>query len=175
MCYAANDWNEAKQLLHLPMLLKGHAWAIFEVLDEEHMGSYANLKRALLIKLCLDTDEDHIRAHEQLSQRRLHEERESMDELACDLKHLLDKASPDLPAKVRDKELKFHLMNVLPDKVALQLKLLPPQTYTQTILKATELLLIYQRADRVDGSIQQITNDERLHKLETALHQVSEQ
>ena len=95
-----------------------------------------------------------------------------MDELARDLKRLLNKASPDLPAEVRDK-----LMNALPDKVlvALQLKLFPPQTYAQTISKATELLLIYQRADRADGSIQQITNDEQLYKLETALYQVSKQ
>ena len=175
VCCAANGWNEAKQLLRLPTLLKGRAWAIFEVLDEEHTESYANLKRALLSKLCPDTDKDRIRAHEQLSQRRLHEERESVDELAHDLERLLDKASPDLPTQVRDKELKFHLMNALPEKVVLQLKLLPPQTYAQTISKATELLLIYQRIDRADGSIQQVTNDEQLHKLKTTLHQVSEQ
>ena len=41
--------------------------------------------------------------------------------------------------------------------------------------QSTKLLLIYQRAGRADGSIQQITNDERLHKLKTSLHQVSEQ
>ena len=76
-----------------------------------------------------------------------------MDELARDLERLLDKASPDLPAEVRNKELKFHLMNALPDKVSLQLKLLPPQTYAQTISKATELLLIYRRADKAEASI----------------------
>ena len=56
----ANGWNEAKQLLRLPMLLKGHAWAIFEALGEEHMGSHTNLKEALLTKLCPDSDEDCI-------------------------------------------------------------------------------------------------------------------
>ena len=98
-----------------------------------------------------------------------------MDELARDLERLLDKASPDLPAEVRNKELKFHLMNTLPDKVSLQLKLLPPQTYAQTILKATELLLIYRCADKAEASIHQITKDERLDKLEAAVNQVSEQ
>ena len=70
-----------------------------------------------------------ISTREQLLQRRLHKERESVDELAHVLERLLDKASPDLPAEVRNKELKFHLMNALPDKVSLQLKLLPLQTY----------------------------------------------
>ena len=46
-----------------------------------------------------------------------------MDELTCDLEPLLDKASSDLPAEVMDKELKFHLMNVLSDKALLRLKL----------------------------------------------------
>ena len=175
VCCAANGWNEAKQLLRLPTLLKGCAWAIFKALSEEHTGSYANLKEALLTKLCPDSDEDRISAHEQLSQRRLHEERESVDELARDLERLLDKASLDLPAEVRNKELKFHLMNALPDKVSLQLKLLPPQTYAQTISKATELLLIYRRVDKAEASIHQITKDERLNKLEAAVNQVSEQ
>ena len=98
-----------------------------------------------------------------------------MDELARDLERLLDKASPDLPAEVRNKELKFHLMNALPDKVSLQLKLLPPQTYAQTISKATELLLIYRRADKAEASIHQTTKDEWLDKLEAAVNQVSEQ
>ena len=137
------------------------------------MGSYANLKKVLLSKICSDTDENCVRVHEELSESRLHEERESMDKLTRDHKCLLNKASPDLPAKVRNKKLKFHLMNSIPDKVALQLKLLQPQMYAQTISKATELLLIYQRADRADASIQQITSDEWLHKFETALHQVS--
>lgn len=175
VCCAANGWNEAKQLLRLPTLLKGRAWAIFEALGGEDTETYANLKKALLGKLFPDTDEDRITARERLSQRRLHKDRESVDELARNLERLLDKASPDLPNEVRDKELKFHLMNALPEKVSLQLKLLPPQTYAQTISKATELLLIYQRADKAEANIQQITKDERLDKLEAAVHQVSEQ
>ena len=64
VCCEAVGWNEAKQLLRQPTLLKGRAWAIFEVLDEEYTGSCANLKKALLGKLCLDTDEDRISARE---------------------------------------------------------------------------------------------------------------
>ena len=58
-------------------------------------------------------------------------------------------------------------------KVLLQLKLLPTRTYAQTILKATELLLIYRHADKAEGHVQQITNsklkDEQLDKLEVAV------
>ena len=40
-------------------------------------------------------------------------------------------------------ELRFHLMNSLPDPVAFQLKLQPPVNYSATIAKAQELQLIY--------------------------------
>ena len=70
-------------------------------------------------------------------------------------------------------------MSALPEKVSLQLKLLPAQSYTQTISKATELLLIYRHADKAEseGHIQQVTQskDERLTKSEAAVQQVLEQ
>ena len=51
-----------------------------------------------------------------------------------------------------------------------RLKLLPTQTYTQMISKATELLLIYQRVDKEQENIQQINSkEERLDRLETAV------
>ena len=91
------------------------------------------------------------------------------------MERLLDKASPGLPAEIRDRELKYHLMNALPEKVSLQLKLLPTHTYTQMIAKATKLL-IYQRVDKEEGHIQQINpKEDRLDRLETAVQQVSEQ
>ena len=43
-----------------------------------------------------------------LAQKKLHGDRESVDELSHDLEHLLDKASPGLLAKIRDRELKYH-------------------------------------------------------------------
>ena len=98
---------------------------------------------------------------------------ESVDKLTHDLERLLDKALPGLPAEIRDRELKYHLMNTLPEKILLQLKLLPTHTYTQMISKATELLLIYQRVDKEDGHIQQINpKEDRLDRLETAVQQV---
>lgn len=50
---------------------------------------------------------------------------ESLDELARDLGRLLDRAFLNLPAETRDTELRYHLISTLPDKIVLQLKLLP--------------------------------------------------
>ena len=82
------------------------------------------------------------------TQRKLYGDRESIDELARELERLLDKASPGLPVEIRERELKYHLINTLPERVSLQLKLLPTQTYTHMISKAMELLLIYQHVDK---------------------------
>ena len=125
LCAAANDWNADKQLLRLPTLLRGRAWAIYESLSNADKESYEKLKKAILERLHPDTDENHLAAREQLSQRRLREGAESIDELARDLEKLLDQASPGLPADTREAELRFHLMNSLPDNVSFQLKLQP--------------------------------------------------
>ena len=45
-------------------------------------------------------------------------------------------------------------MNALPEKVSFQLKVLPAEGYIKTIAKATELLLIYQRAESRDSLAQ---------------------
>jgi len=178
VCSAANGWDEGKQLLRLPTLLKGRAWAVYEALGNEETDSYAHLKAALLTKLSPDTDEHRLSARERLANRRLREGSESIDELARDIERLLDQASPGLPGDLKDKELKYHLMNALPEKVSFQLKLLPAQGYIPTIAKATELLLIYQRAESRD-SLAQIgqatTTDNRLNKLEETVLQVSQQ
>ena len=73
----------------------------------------------------------------------------------------------------------FTLRNAWRNKVWTTRMVLRAQSYTQTISKATELLLIYQRADKAEseGHIQQLTQskDKRLTKLEAAVQQVSEQ
>ena len=53
---------------------------------------------------------------------------------------------PNLPADDRETELCIHLTAALPENISFQLKLLPKQTYDQTITKARELRLIFQRA-----------------------------
>ena len=112
VCASANEWNEGK-LKRLPTLLRGCTWAVYDALGERQMDMYAHLKTALLKRLSPDTEQDRLSAREELAKRQLREEQESVDELARDLKKLLDRASPGLPAEIRDSELRFHLINAL--------------------------------------------------------------
>ena len=68
VCAAANDWNAAKKLLRVPTLLKGRAWAIFDSLTEAETDSYDHLKSAMLAQLAPDSDEERMRARDELSQ-----------------------------------------------------------------------------------------------------------
>ena len=95
--------------------------------------------------------------------------------MARDIEKLLDKASPGLPAEVRDTELRFYLTRALPDKIALPLKLLPKQGYPQTISKARELLLIYQQAADPVNQIHTSPGDDCLTKLTEAVLQMTQQ
>ena len=88
---------------------------LYDSLGEESMDTYTHLKSALLQCLCPDTEEDCLAASEQLSKRKLQEGREGIDEVVCDLEKLLDKACPGLPAKIQDTELRYHLINSLPE------------------------------------------------------------
>ena len=111
-------------------------------MGEANNESYDTLKGAIISRLNLDTDEDHLAACEQLTHRHYREGGESIDELTRDIEKLLDRSSPGLLTEVCDSELRFHLMSALPEKVALQLKLLPTGIYAQTIAKAREVILI---------------------------------
>ena len=88
---------------------------------------------------------------------------------------LLDRSSPGLPAEIR---LRFHLMSTLPAKLALQLKLLPKGTYTQTIAKAREVILIYQRAETDTthpvSHVKEVEESSRLDKMEETLKVMTE-
>jgi len=179
VCAIANGWDAQKKLTRLPTLLRGRAWAIFDSLTQEgETDSYDHLKTAILSRMCPDTEEDKIVARERLSQRQLCEG-ESVDELARDLEKFLDLATPDLPAAVRDSELRFHFINSLPEQVSLQLKLQPKVNYAQTIAKARELQLIYSRVEAPQhlNQIQTIpgAGEGRLQKLEEAVQNMSEQ
>ena len=159
----------------VPTLLKGRAWAVYEALTDAETDTYAHLKAALLEQLSPDTDE----ARDELARRRFKEDLESVDELARDLERLLEKASPDLPTAIRSTELRFHLINALPEKVSFQLKLLPKGNYRETISKAKELVSIYHRVDKTEQTNQLVSNPgpdaHRLDRLEEAIQQVSEQ
>ena len=180
LCLVANEWNDAKKLLRLPTLFKGRAWAIFESLGDDDKDTYSHLKKAMTEKLSPDTDENRMVAREQLRLRRFREGCESVDELARNLERMLDKSSPGLPAEICKTELRFHLINSLPDKVAFKLKLAPKGSYAETISKARELLLIYSRNDRSDpvSLIQPESttlHKDRLDRMEESLQQMTEQ
>ena len=174
VCAAANEWNAAKKLLRLPTHLRGRAWAVFDALSEEQKKSYDSLKTAILERLSPDTDEDRLSARDALSRRRLRDQ-ESVDELARDIEKLLERASPDLSAEAKETELRFHFVGALPEKIAFQMKLLPKQTYDQTVAKARELRLIFHRQSESVNQIESAPKDGRLDRLEEAILQVSEQ
>ena len=67
------------------------------------------------------------------ARRRLKEGQESIDELARDVEKLLEKASPDLPDAVKKTELRFHLINALPERISFQLKLSPKKKGIVTV------------------------------------------
>ena len=69
------------------------------------------LKRAILERPNLNTDENCVVTHEQLMLRRFKEGCEGVDELAQDLKRMLDKSSPGFPAEIHKTELQFYFMN----------------------------------------------------------------
>ena len=122
--------------------------------------------------------EDRIVAREWLS-RRVLREGESIDELSRDLEKLLERASPEFPAEIRDSELRFsvYLINSLPEEVSLQLKLQPKVSYVETIAKARELRLIYDRTknNELVHQVQSKQDDDRLQKLEETIQAMSEQ
>ena len=65
----------------------------------------------------------------------------------------------------------------LPEKVSLQLKLLPQENYQNTISKARELLLIYGRSTGTEqvNQVQVNPSNEQLEKLEETLTLVTQQ
>ena len=99
-CAAANEWGDDKKLKRVPTLLKGRAWAVYEALTDAETDTYDHLKTAIIGQLSPDTDEERLRARDELARRRLREGTESVDELARDLEKLLEKASPDLPSAI---------------------------------------------------------------------------
>ena len=118
VCTAENEWDDAKKLLRAPTLLKGRPWAVYESLSEAETDTYAHLKTKMLARLSPDTAEERLIARKELSRKKFVERRESIDELACCIERLVDKASPGLPANVHSSELQYHLINSLPEKVS---------------------------------------------------------
>lgn len=62
LCATANEWDAAKQLLHLRTMLSGQLWAIYESLGSDDYESYVKLNKAILDCLKPDSDENHLAA-----------------------------------------------------------------------------------------------------------------
>ena len=118
------------------MLLKGRTWAIFDSLPDASTDTYPHLKEALpvLIKRKIDRipvmnwDEESFTRTKKVLPIRLDTWRNYLTwppETNCH----------------------YHLLKALPDKVTLQLKLLPKVGYHDNISKARELLLLFCCAD----------------------------
>jgi len=175
VCVAANGWNDQTKLLRLPTLLKSRAWAVYDSLGDKHTDTYPHLKAALLARLCPETEEDRMVSCEKLMRRQLREN-ESIDELAHDIEKLFDRAYSGLPDAVRDSELWFHFINSLPEKIALQLKLQAKVNFAETMSKARELRLIYERMEVIEGVSQlKPADDTRLSQVEETLQAMSQQ
>lgn len=56
VCANVNGWDAAKMLLRVPILLKGHAWDVFDFLTDAETDSYAHLKTTLLVQLAPDRE-----------------------------------------------------------------------------------------------------------------------
>ena len=114
-------------------------------------------------------------SRERLSRRQL-QENESVDELACDIEKLFDRAYTGLPEAVRDSELRFHFMSSLPEKIALQLKLQVKVNFAETVAKARELRIIYERVEATEKVSQlRPTEDSRIMQMEETLQVMSHQ
>ena len=86
-------------------IVESRAWAVYEALTDGETDTYDHLKAAILGQLSPDTDEERLRAQDEMSRRRFREGSENVNELARDLEKLLEKASPDLPPAVKSTEL----------------------------------------------------------------------
>ena len=69
VCATANEWNDEKKLRRIPTLLKGCAQAVYDALMDTDTDTYAHLKMVLLEQLSLDTDEEKLRAQDELVRR----------------------------------------------------------------------------------------------------------
>ena len=160
VCGMANGWNDQKKLLRLPTLLTGHAWAVYNSLHEDgDTNMYEHLKATILQHLCPDTEEDRLVAQRSC----LGDAYQRVKVLInwpimlrnCGIRH-----PPDYQ-ELCESELRFTLINALPEKVSFQLKLQLKRSYVETIARGKELHLTYSRAETQEHVNQVQTNGYR--------------
>ena len=88
-------------------------------------------------------------------------EGKSIDKPAHNVEKLLDQALLGLLGELSESILRFYLINTLPEKVSLQLKLQPKCSYVETSVKSKQLLLICSREETLEYVKLKVTNTYR--------------
>ncbi|KAF4649650.1 paraneoplastic Ma antigen, partial [Perkinsus chesapeaki] len=92
-CAQANGWNDAEQLKHLPPLLHGDAWIIYDDLANNEKDTFAHMVANLSKKLNQATQ---MQCSEKLHRRCFDPSGESLLAYQNDLKRLAKRAYPDM-------------------------------------------------------------------------------
>ncbi|KAF4651720.1 paraneoplastic Ma antigen [Perkinsus chesapeaki] len=96
VCAEANEWNEQDQLRHLPPLLKGDAWILYDELQDNEKDTLQHLVTNLSKKLTIATQ---IQSAEKLHQRCFEPGSESLVTFQNDIKRLAHRAYPEMTAE----------------------------------------------------------------------------
>ena len=116
---------QTKKLLRLPLLLKGRAFAVYE--RHASAESYDNLVKGIKQSFAPVTEEARRLAHRQLEDWKM-QAGEDVEVFLRALEQLLDRAAPDLPNELRNRQLIDYFLEGLPTPVADQLFILAPKT-----------------------------------------------
>ncbi|EER11325.1 hypothetical protein Pmar_PMAR002514, partial [Perkinsus marinus ATCC 50983] len=94
-CATANKWEDDDQLKHLPPLLRGDAWIVYDELKPNEKDTMVSLVKNLSHKLNIAT---RMQSSEQLYRRTLDSGSESLLTYQNDIKRLAHRAYPDMTA-----------------------------------------------------------------------------
>ncbi|EER10902.1 hypothetical protein Pmar_PMAR021377 [Perkinsus marinus ATCC 50983] len=94
-CATANKWEDDDQLKHLPPLLRGDAWIVYDELKPNEKDTMVSLVKNLSHKLNIATQ---MQSSEQLYRRTLDSGSESLLTYQNDIKRLAYRAYPDMTA-----------------------------------------------------------------------------
>ncbi|KAF4729314.1 paraneoplastic Ma antigen, partial [Perkinsus olseni] len=92
-CASANEWDDADQLRHLPPLLRGDAWILYDELNNAEKATMVLLVQNLSKKLNVATQ---IQSSEKLHERQFDPNNESLLTYQNDVKRLAHRAYPEM-------------------------------------------------------------------------------
>ncbi|KAF4662451.1 paraneoplastic Ma antigen, partial [Perkinsus chesapeaki] len=139
-CASANQWNDEQKLMSLPPLLKGYCWLIYQDLPTPIKADYAQLTRALQDKMHFATA---FVSGEKLQQRYFNPGAETLLSYVNDLKQLIKRAYPTLPAQHTEPILLASFIRGLAGaspRLAQQVRNRNPATLAQAIERAQFLM-----------------------------------